>query len=81
VLFALLIFVRDSENLTTAFTGVTGVIGTLVAAFFGYQQGSAGKEKAEEQANQAQREVSALKEVTTPDIVERARSLYPDLFR
>jgi hypothetical protein len=81
VLFALLTFVKDTENLTTAFTGVTGVIGTLVAAFFGYQQGSAGKEKAEDKASKAQDQVSALKEVASTDVVDLARQRYPDLFR
>lgn len=38
----------------------TSVLGTLVGAFFGVQVGSAGREKAEQRAGEAEKKASAL---------------------
>jgi hypothetical protein len=47
---------RAPEGLTTAVGSVTGVIGTLVGAYFGHQLGAASKERAERRAAAARRE-------------------------
>jgi TRAP-type C4-dicarboxylate transport system permease large subunit len=59
----------------------TSILGTLVGLFFGLQVGSAGKEKAEERADNAQKKAEALL-LAAADIglMDKARSLYPDLF-
>ena len=59
----------------------TSVLGTLVGAFFGLQIGAAGKEKAEQRADEAQKKVNALQGAATPDVLEKASELYPNLFK
>lgn len=81
-LVALYLFRGTADtNIVTAFTSATTVIGTLVGAFFGYQQGAAGKEKAEERAENAQKEARALYQVTSPEVIDKAKQLYPDVFK
>lgn len=85
-LAALLVVVLLRSELKTAtdITSVVGlftsVLGTLVGAFFGLQIGAAGKEKAEQRAEEAQKKAGALQEAATPEVLEKARSLYPNLF-
>lgn len=49
----IIVKVGASTNLTTIATSFTAVIGTLVAAYFGVQKGSEGKDKAERQRDKA----------------------------
>jgi threonine/homoserine/homoserine lactone efflux protein len=49
---ALLAF-SEAADVSTALAPVTGVVGTIVGAYFGVQAGAAGKEKAEQQRAQA----------------------------
>lgn len=59
----------------------TSVLGTLVGAFFGLQIGSAGKEKAEDRADTAQKKADALQSAATPEMITKAMDFYPDLFK
>jgi hypothetical protein len=68
-------------SLVTAFSSVITVVGTLVGAFFGYQQGASGKEAAEERASKAEHEVRALVAAAPQDVIQHAQQLYPDLFK
>jgi hypothetical protein len=66
----------------TAVVGLfTSVLGTLVGAFFGLQIGSAGKAKAEERADNAQKKADALGAAADETTIGKAKLLYPDLFR
>ena len=50
---AALVAFSEAADVSTALAPVTGVVGTIVGAYFGVQAGAAGKEKAEEQRAQA----------------------------
>jgi hypothetical protein len=52
IIFALLTPDNLANNVVAAMGAITGVIGSLVAAYFGLQAGSAGKEKSDAKAEQ-----------------------------
>jgi len=79
---ALLIAGWDKGSEITAVVGLfTSVLGTLVGAFFGLQIGSAGKEKAEERADSAQKKANALQSAADQPTINRAKQIYPSLFK
>jgi len=59
----------------------TSVLGTLVGAFFGIQIGSEGKAKAEDRADKAQKKADILQSAADKTMIDRAKELYPDLFK
>jgi len=59
----------------------TSVLGTLVGLFFGLQIGSADKAKAEDRAERAQKKADVLQAVADMPMIDRAKALYPELFR
>src|SRR5438105_2577191 len=69
------------KDFSTALASVAGVVGTVVGAFFGFHTGAAGKEKADERADVAQRKSQAMAEVASPEIIDQARAKYPELFK
>lgn len=71
----------EASDLTSVVGLFTSVLGTLVGAFFGLQIGSAGKEEAEERANEAQKQVNALASAADKNTLKTARELYPNLFK
>jgi hypothetical protein len=62
---------KQASDVATAVGSVTGVVGTLVGAYFGVQVGAAGKEKAERDRDDAQDKVSKLAGALPPDVAER----------
>jgi uncharacterized membrane protein YbhN (UPF0104 family) len=48
-----LVAFSEAADVSTALAPVTGVVGTIVGAYFGVQAGAAGKDKAEEERAQA----------------------------
>jgi hypothetical protein len=61
VAFALSVFVFDAaEDVSTALAPITGVIGTVVGAYFGVQVGASGKEDAEAARTNAENEAKKL---------------------
>jgi len=71
---------RSASDITSIVGLFTSVLGTLIGAFFGLQIGSADKAKAEQRADSAQKKVDALQSAANPDVIKKARGLYPDLF-
>jgi len=59
----------------------TSVLGTLVGAFFGVQIGAAGKAKADERADSAQKKFNALAAAADDNTIKRAKDLYKDMFQ
>ena len=77
----LLVYGFNKASEITSVVGLfTSVLGTLVGAFFGLQIGTAGKEKAEQRADEAQKRANALQGAATPEVLERARDIYPRIF-
>lgn len=72
---------NKATDITSIVGLFTSVLGTLVGAFFGLQIGSAGKEKAEQRADEAQKKVNALQGAATPEVIEKAGKFYPELFK
>lgn len=82
LVFALLWAGITAANDITSVVGLfTSVLGTLVGAFFGLQIGSAGKEKAEERANDAEKKAGALQAAADGKTIGKAQKLYPKLFK
>jgi len=78
----LLIAGMNKSNDIVAVVGLfTSVLGTLVGAFFGLQIGAAGKEKAEQRADNAQKKANALQAAADEPTINRAKAMYPDLFK
>jgi hypothetical protein len=88
VLAMALVFAGQSGSDVTGIVGLfTSVLGTLVGAFFGLQIGASGKEKAEQQADDAKKEAdhaqkkaSALEALVTPDKLAKVKKKFPHLF-
>lgn len=79
---ALLIAGWKTASDITAVVGLfTSVLGTIVGAFFGLQIGAAGKEKAEQRADDAQKKADALQQAADEPTINRAKAMYPDLFK
>jgi len=68
------------ETIAAVIGAVTTAIGTLAGLVAGHTAGASGKEKAEERADSSDRTVMALLDVSPPNILDQARSRYPDLF-
>jgi hypothetical protein len=60
--FAALIAFDKASSVSTALAGVTGVIGTIVGAYFGVQVGSEGKARADENARVATNQLTQANE-------------------
>jgi len=82
LMIALLVAGWDTATDITAVIGLfTTTLGTLVGAFFGLQIGSSGKEEAEQRADTAQKKADALNAAADTDTINKARKLYPNLFK
>ncbi len=82
LMIALLVAGWDTAADITAVLGLfTTTLGTLVGAFFGLQIGSSGKEEAEQRADSAQKKADALNAAADTDTINKARKLYPNLFK
>lgn len=81
---AVLVF-RHASKPAEVIVAVLGPIGTAVGTLAGFvagaRVGSEGKDKAEKRADEAQRKYAAVVESAPSDVVDQARSRYPDLFR
>lgn len=60
-----------AQDAAAAVGSVTGVIGTIIGAFFGVQVGSAGKEKVEAARSEAEKKVVRLAAAMQPDVAAR----------
>jgi hypothetical protein len=60
-----------ASDVAAAVGSVTGVIGTIIGAFFGVQVGSAGKEKAETARAEAERKALRLAAAMPPDVASK----------
>jgi hypothetical protein len=72
---------KQAADITAVVGLFTSVLGTLVGLFFGVQIGSADKEKVEERADTAQKKANALQAGADQGSLDRAKKLYPDLFK
>ena len=87
LVFVLAVFVfamfkfNSASDVTTTVTSVGGVIGTIVGAFFGLQLGAAGKEKVEQERNNAQRMALMLAGKAPTDKFEALEKQYPSFFK
>lgn len=81
LVIALLIAGKTSSDIAAVVGLFTSVLGTLIGAFFGLQIGSAGKDKAEERADNAQKKAEALAMAADSNTINRAKSLYPNLLK
>lgn len=62
---AVVVMFETATDVSTALGAVAGTVGTLVGAFFGIQVGTAGKEKAEDDAKK-------LAAIASPELAARA---------
>ena len=60
-----------ASDVATIISSITGVVGTVVGAFFGVQVGSAGKERAEKERRTAERRALRLAAATDPAVAAR----------
>jgi len=84
--FLLIVFVvtvvvfKDADNpaetIVAVLGAVTGVLGTLV----GYIAGQAGRERAEQRALRAGRQMAAVLDTCGPDTLKQVKTSNPDLF-
>jgi hypothetical protein len=82
ILFALLIAgLKTAADITSVVGLFTTILGTLVGAFFGLQIGSSGREQADTRADSAQKKVNALQSAADEGMINKAKKLYPDLFK
>ena len=72
---------KTASDITGVVGLFTSILGTLVGAFFGLQIGSAGKAKADERADNAQKKADALQSAADEPTIRRAKELYPELFK
>jgi hypothetical protein len=81
VVFLVLAGWKTAAEVTSIVGLFTSILGPLVGVFFGLQAGSAGKEKAEERADYAQRKAEAVLLVAAElGLMDKVRSRYPYLF-
>jgi hypothetical protein len=57
----------DPTSIAGVVASLTGLVGTVVGAFFGVQVGAAGKEKAEAERSDAERMVTRMAAAMTPE--------------
>ncbi len=72
---------KTAADVTSVVGLFTSILGTLVGLFFGLQVGSADKAKAEDRAERAQKKADVLQAVADTPTIDRAKALYPDLFK
>jgi hypothetical protein len=65
----------DSKDVTAAVGTVAGTVGTLAGAYFGVHAGAAGKEKAEQERDDAQQKVERLAALMEPGTAARALNI------
>jgi hypothetical protein len=63
----------DAKDVTAGVGAVTGIVGSLSGAFFGFHAGAAGKEKAEAERNKVHQQLARLAALMPP--AEAARAL------
>ncbi|MEX2161822.1 MAG: hypothetical protein WD751_07905 [Anaerolineales bacterium] len=84
-LLVVFLILSPKFSAATDITSIVGLftttLGTIVGAFFGLQIGAAGKEGAEERADNAEKTASALSAAAGPDTIAKAKKFYPDLFK
>jgi hypothetical protein len=66
-----LIAFDTGDDVGTALAPITGVIGTIVGAYFGIQAGSAGKAESDQARDQAEKQAKALAAVADAGAAER----------
>jgi energy-coupling factor transporter transmembrane protein EcfT len=87
IVFLLIIFLvtvivfKDSEKPAETIVAVLGVVTGVLGTLVGYVAGQAGKEKAEQRASKAERQLTAVIDKTGQGTLEQARKAYPDLFK
>lgn len=83
ILVIVLLFfdIKTSSDIVAIVGLFTSVLGTLVGAFFGLQIGSSGKEKIQEQAELAEKKVEALFSAADEKTIEKAKTLFPDIYK
>jgi uncharacterized protein YacL len=62
---------NTASDIAAVVSSSTGVIGTIVGAYFGVQVGSAGRDKAESAREEAEDKVVRLVAALQPDIAEK----------
>jgi hypothetical protein len=67
---------EKAADVSTALAPVTGVVGTLVGAYFGVQVGAAGKEKAEEKRERSEAEAKAALAALPPEEAKAVRAAF-----
>ncbi len=76
ILFAFVVALQEYQkaaDVSTALAPVTGVVGTLVGAYFGVQVGAAGKDKAEAARTKSDNEAKAALAALPPDEAQAVR--------
>lgn len=76
ITFAFVVALKEYDkaaDVSTALAPVTGVVGTLVGAFFGVQAGAAGKEKAEAARSKSDEQAKAALGALPPEQAEAIR--------
>jgi ABC-type dipeptide/oligopeptide/nickel transport system permease subunit len=71
----------EASDISTIVGLFTSVLGTIVGVFLGNQMGSAGKEDADKRANETQKTAKAVLAAADKDTIDRAKELYPGLFK
>jgi hypothetical protein len=71
--FAISVFVFEpiAADVSTALAPVTGIVGTIVGAYFGVQVGSQGRQQAEANTVEAQKRVTQLAAAVDPERLEK----------
>jgi hypothetical protein len=72
---------QSAADVATAISPVTGIIGTIIAAFFGVQVGASGKQRAEDQRDKVQAQNGALLGMLPPEQYEKVLKEHAELFR
>jgi hypothetical protein len=70
----------SAADVATVISPVSGLISTVVAAYFGFQVGASGKDKSEKQRDRAVAQVRELAGSLAPNEYEKIRQANPDLF-
>jgi hypothetical protein len=66
---------KDVKDVTTLLSAVTGIVGGLAGAFFGVHVGAAGKEQANAERREAQRQLLNFAASAPPEIAKRALNI------
>jgi len=79
IFFGSVISSRLQNVETVAGTAITA-ISTLAGLVVGHVTGAAGKEMADQRANEAQRREIAMRSVAPPEVLSEAKAKFPSLF-